>query len=230
MTDDISTYRSRCYLGAVFSLCALTGVTLLANHPGSSAHGVVAVINDEVAHRVVDGVVHGGFIVTLVALIICFMLLSRILGSSRAPVVIGLACFCTGCGALIASLVLDGLVTPAIAVRLAGADDLQSAKTIFTLIGTLVGFLMPMGLLFQFAAMLSWSTVIMEGRGARRAVGTFGLVVALSLIVATFALPVAMAAHVIFAGIILESIWYFAIAALLFNRSSWPGADGSKPT
>jgi hypothetical protein len=229
MTDDTSVYQRR-GLGAAFSLCALTSMALLAEHPGSGAHGLVAVINDEVAHRVVDGVVHGGFIVTLVALIICFVLLSRILGSQRAPIVIGMVCFCTGCGALIASMVMDGLVTPAIAARLAGADDLQPAKTIFILIGTMVGVLMPIGLLFQSAAMLSWSTVIMQGRGGRRAVGIFGLVAALSLSVAIFALPAAAAAYVILAGIILQSIWYLAIAALLFDRRSWPSADASKPT
>jgi hypothetical protein len=38
-----------------------------------------------------------------------------------------------------------------------------------------------------------------------------------------------MAAHVILGGVALQAIWYLAIAALLFNRASWPISLGSKP-
>jgi hypothetical protein len=128
-----------------------------------------------------------------------------------------------------ASMVLDGFATPAIAVRFVGTDDLQPAKTLFVLVGTLIRFLMPMGLLFQFVAMLSWSSVIVKGPGLARAVGLVGLVVAILLIVTILAIPTAKAAHVILGGVALQAIWYLAIAALLFSRASWPLPFGSKP-
>jgi hypothetical protein len=124
-------------------------------------------------------------------------------------------------------MVLDGFATPAIAVRFVGTDDLQPAKTLFVLVGTLIRFLMPMGLLFQFVAMLSWSSVIVKGPGLARAVGLVGLVAPFFLVVAIFAVPSVMAAHVILAGVALQAIWYLAIAALLFK--SWPLSHGSKP-
>jgi hypothetical protein len=127
-------------------------------------------------------------------------------------------------------MVLDGFATPAIAVRFAGLDDVQPAKTLFILLGTLIRFLMPMGLLFQFVAMLSWSWAIGKRPGLSRGVGLLGSVVAIILIVAIFAIPTAMAAHVILGGIVLQSIWYLAIAALLLNRASWPLSLRSKPT
>ena len=227
MTDDISKQRRG--LAAAFLVCALASLTLLANHPGGNPGSFADLIKDEAAHQVIDGVVHGGFVITLVALIICFVLLSRLLGSAKSSVVIGLVYFCAGCTALIASMVLDGFATPAIAVRFAGLDDLQPAKTLFILLGTLIRFLMPIGLLFQFVAMLSWSWAIVKRPGLGRAVGLLGSVVAIILIVAIFAIPTAMAAHVILGGIVLQSIWYLAIAALLLNRASWPLSFGSKP-
>jgi len=227
MTDDISSQHRG--LAAAFLVCALASLTLLANHPGGNPGGFAELIKDEAAHQVIDGVVHGGFVITLVGLTICFVLLSRLLGSARTSVVIGLVCFCVGSGALIASMVLDGFATPAIAVRFAGVDDLQPAKALFILVGTLIRFLMPMGLLFQFVAMLSWSWAFVKRLGLSRAVGSLGLVVGISLIVAIFAIPTALAAHVILGGIALQSIWYLAIAALLFNRASWPLSLGSKP-
>jgi hypothetical protein len=227
MTDDISSQRRG--LAAAFTVCALASLTLLANHPGGNPGSFADLIKDEASHQVIDGVVHGGFVITLVALIICFVFLSRLLGLAKTSVVIGLVCFCAGCGALIASMVLDGFATPAIAVRFAGVDDLQPAKTLFILIGTLIRFLMPMGLLFQFVAMLSWSWAIVKRPGFSRAVGLLGSVVAIILTVAIFAIPAAMAAHVILGGLALQAIWYLAIAALLFNRASWPIYLGSKP-
>jgi hypothetical protein len=227
MTDEISSQRRG--LAAAFTVCALASLTLLANHPNGSPGSFADLIKDEAAHQVVDGVIHGGFVITLVALLICFVILSRLIGLAKTPVVIGLVCFCVGCGALMASMVLDGFVTPAIAVRFAGTDDLQPAKTLFILVGTLIRFLMPMGLLFQFIAMLSWSWAIVRGPGLARAVGLLGSVVAIFPIVAIFATPTAMAAHVILGGVALQAIWYLAIAALLFNRASWPIFLGSKP-
>ena len=227
MTDDIS--RQRRGLAAAFLVCALASLTLLVNHPGGNPGSFADLIKNEAAHQVIDGVVHGGFVITLVALIICFVLLSRLLGLATSSVVIGLVCFCAGCAALIASMMLDGFATPAIAVRFAGVDDLQPAKTLFILVGTLIRFLMPMGLLFQFVAMLSWSWAIVKRPGLSRAVGLLGSVVAVILIVAIFAIPTAMAAHIILGGIVLQSIWYLALAALLFNRASWPISLGSKP-
>jgi hypothetical protein len=68
--------------------------------------------------------------------------------------------------------------------------------------------------------MLSWSCVIGAGRGLRRAVGAFGIAAALALIVGIFAVPPTMAAHVILGGIVLQSLWYFAIAGLLLTPGS----------
>jgi hypothetical protein len=213
MTDDISSQRRG--LAAAFAVCALASLTLLANHPNESRGSFSDLINNEAAHRVIDGVVHGGFIVTLTALISCFVILSRFLGLARPPVVVGLVCFCTGCAALMASMILDGLAVPALAARFIHAEDLQPAKTLFIFIGTLIGILMPIGMSFQSVAMISWSWVIAGERGLGRAVGAYGLAVALVLIAAIFAIPATMASHVILGGIVLQSIWYLAIAVLL---------------
>jgi hypothetical protein len=228
MADNMAT-RERRGLAAAFTLCALASLTLLANHPSGTTGGLAAFIKEEAAHQLVDGIVHGGFIVTLNALMICFVLLARILGSARVSVVIGLVCFCTGCAALIASMILDGFATPAIAVRFAGSDDLQPVKALLILIGTLIRFLMPMGVLFQWLAILSWSLAFVKGPGLRRAVGAAGVVTAIILIVAIFVVPAAAEAHVILGSVVLQSIWYLTIAALLFNRRSWPIATRSMP-
>jgi hypothetical protein len=230
VTDDISSDHERRGLATAFALCALATLLLLANHPGNGAHSLADLIKSEARNQLIDGLVHGGFIVILGALIVCFVFLSRYLGAARTPVVIGLVAFCIGSGALMASMTLDGFATPAIAVRLAGTDSADNpvmAKTLLILVGALVRILMPMGMLFQSAAMFSWSSVIVRHRGLLpRAAGAFGLAVAVSLIVAVVAVPTAMATHVLLSGIVLQAIWYFALAAVLFRRGALDLAIG----
>jgi len=224
MTDDISSYRERRGLAAAFALCALATLTLMANHPGGGSHGFAELLKDEANNQFIDGLVHGGFIVTLAVLTVCFVFLSRCLGTARVPVVIGLVSFFIGSGALMASMILDGFATPAIAARFAGdlsAESLSTAKTLLILLGTLIRFLMPMGLLFQSVAMFSWSSVFVRLPGLSRAAGVFGLAGALSLFIALFVAPAAMATHVVLGGIILQAMWYFLLAAVLFSRSAY---------
>ncbi|HYM41450.1 MAG TPA: hypothetical protein VET46_01670 [Steroidobacteraceae bacterium] len=233
MAEEISNDRARRRLAGAFALCSLATLTLLASHPGSSARTFADLLREE-AHSVrINGLVHGALVVTLAALIVCFVLLSRRLGSGRPLVVGGLIAFCIGCGLMIASMILDGFVTPALAVRFADSgstDNLTMARTLFILCGTIIGFLMPFGVLFQSAATLCWSVAIVKGPGLRRSIGVFGLLVGLIPIIAVPAVPSPLMTHVLLAAVVLQAIWYLALAALLSSRASWPaivGTDGS---
>jgi hypothetical protein len=225
MTHDTLSRRQRRSLAAAFAACALATLTLLASHPNSGAHNFAEFIQYESQHQLVDALVHGGFIVTLGALMVCFVLLCRLLGGARPAAVSGLVAFCIGCGALMASMLLDGFVTPAIAARFmdtGNADNLVAARTLLVFCGTVIRFLMPMGMLFQAAAMLAWSSIIMSGGGIRRSVGVFGLAAALVLMVGLFVAPARIVEHVLLGGIVLQTAWYVALAALLAHRDSFP--------
>jgi hypothetical protein len=221
MTGTLANYREARGLGIAFALCALATLTLLANHPNAGAHDLADFIKEEARNQFIDGLVHGGFIATQGALSVCLLLLSRRLGSDRVPVVIAVVAFFIGCGALMASMILDGFASPAIAARLAGtdsADNLLMAKTLLILVGTLIRFLMPMGILLQSVALLAWSAVIAQAGGMPRAVGVFGSVAAVALIVVLLAAPVTMTTHVLLGGILLQATWYLALAALLLAQ------------
>ncbi|HUI59121.1 MAG TPA: hypothetical protein VLX90_02795 [Steroidobacteraceae bacterium] len=231
MAEQVPSDREGRGLAAALAVCSLATLTLLASHPSGGARSLADVLRDEAQSVAINGIVHGGFVVTLAALIVCFLLLSRRLGSRRVAVVVGLATFCIGSGLLIASMILDGFVTPALAVRFAdsgSADNLLMARTLFIFCGTVIRFLMPIGILFQSAAMLGWSAAILKGPGLRRSVGAFGLGAGAILIIGLLAAPSALMAHVLLAGIALQAIWYLALAALLSSRASWPVAGGSE--
>lgn len=213
-------------LAVAFALCALATLALLANHPMLRGHSLADFIETEASNQLIDALVHGGFIVVLSGLIVCFVLLSRELpargaAAAGAAAVAGLVCYCIGCGALMLSMVLDGFVIPALSVhfRAAAANDLGAAAGLFVLCGMLIRFLMPMGLLFQAVAMLSWSALIVRDGGWRLAVGAYGLAAAVFMIVAPLTVPPQLSEHLLLGGIVLQSLWYLALAGLLWGRS-----------
>jgi hypothetical protein len=217
LPTDSMRYR----LAGAFAFCSLATLTLLANHPAAGAHTIADLIKAEARDQLSDAVVHGGFILTLSVLIVCFVILSRALGMARVAVVAGLVAFCVGCGALMSSMIVDGFVIPAIAVRFSSmgtADALTRAETLFILCGTLIRFLMPMGLLFQGVAMLSWSAAIVGRRGWRLA-GVFGLVGGVLVIGGVLAPLPRLAEHVLLGGIVVLAVWYLALASALYARN-----------
>jgi hypothetical protein len=209
-------------LAAAFALCGLATLVLLANHPASGARDFAGVLREEAANQLMDGVVHGGFIFVLAALIVCFLLLARRLGSGRVPVVVTVVAFCIGSGALMASLLVDGLVIPAVAARyvsIDAPDKLAAAKALFVFAGTLIGFLMPLGIAFQSIAMLSLGGLFIAATPKRRAAGITGVSLAALILVLLVSTPAGAAAHVLLGSIVVLAVWYFILAALLWRGS-----------
>jgi hypothetical protein len=202
-------------------LAIATGIAafvLLANHPGGSAHDFAGVLRDEAANRVMDAAVHGGFIAVLALQTVCYAIFSARIGFSRATAVAGFVFFAFGVAFLSASMVLDGLVTPAVAAKyLAAPNKIEFAKSLFVLIGALIGVLMPIGLAFQSAAIACWGWAL-TASGLSRAAGLFGLalgVIALAALATSF---IAMNPFVLMGAIAATSVWAVVAGIVLLRR------------
>jgi len=235
MNEDSTSIRgpvARRGLAAGFAVCAVATGTLLASHPSGGGGSFAERLKAEGANQVSDAFVHGGFIVTLCALMVCFAIWSRMLVRmldwARVPVIVAMVTFCVGCGGLMASMVVDGFASPAIAARFAAAgdpDSLANAKVLLIFCGTLIRILMPLGLAMQAAAMLSWSWVLVNAAGWSRAVGVFGAVCAIASLILLLAFT-DLSARLLPAVILMQVIWYCGLAALLVRRcASFPMSD-----
>jgi len=209
-------------LSLSLAVCAVGSLILLANHPAGGGHELIDILRAEARDQRLNGLVHGGFIVTLSALVVCFAYLSRVLGLERVPVLTGLVMYCIGCGTLMASMLLDGLALPALAGRLlepAALGDPGMPKALLLFSGTLIRFLMPMGLLFQAAGMFSWSIALVGRRGWPLASGVLGFAVAIAVLTGIFVLPKQLTEHVLLGAIVGLSLWYLAVAAVVWPSS-----------
>ena len=206
-------------LAWVFALCALATVALLSDHPAGGGHTFTEVLQAEAHNQVTDGVVHGGFIVISAVLVASLLGLARILGSARMTVTMGLVAFCVGAGALMMSMGLDGLVIPAIAARCLRENtpaSLASAQTLFLFCGTCIKFLMPIGLLFECAAMLSYSVVIITHRW----VWTGWIGILAGSVVLSVCLLFGFGTVLVIGGMLALCVWYLGVAVMLWVAES----------
>jgi hypothetical protein len=210
-----STSKPQRALACAFALCSAATLILLSAHPAAAEHTIAEILQAEVRDQARDGVVHGGFIVISALLIVCMAELARVLGSARALVTTGFVAFCVGAAALMMSMTLDGLVVPAIAKRCLSegtAQSLASAQTLLLFCGSCIKVLMPMGLLFEGVAMLSYSVAAFARRWAW--LGAFGVAAGIGILSSPLLLP-ALGPHLLIGAIVVQSAWYLGIAGAL---------------
>ena len=204
--------------GILLLLTALASLALLAAHPGDAATNFAAILKEEAANRSVAGLVHGGYIAVLMLQIVAYAKLSVRLDLGRLLPLAGIVLFAAGAAFLSASLLLDGLVIPALAVRYANLPaKIETARSLFVFCETAIGFLMPLGLAFQGAAIASWGAALWRTSRIPGSTGVlFGLVM-LGALAANVARPNPM---LVMGSLIVPMLWAFVAAWQLARKRS----------
>jgi hypothetical protein len=205
--------------GLLLIAAGIASVALLAGHPeGGGARDFAGVLKAEAADQFMDAVVHGGFIAVSAIELFCYALFSARLKAAPAAATAGLVFFATGAAFLSASMLLDGLVTPALAVKyLAAPQKIEFARGLFVLIGTLIRFLMPIGAAFQSAAMAAWGLALFTSRTSRAA-GAFGLAAGLLLLAAFGATASGMNPMVLMGALAVLALWAAIAGTVMLRR------------
>jgi hypothetical protein len=232
MTTAAESVSSRA-LAIAFALCGLATVLLLTNHPASAAHDFAGVLREEAGNKLADGIVHGGFIFVLAALITCFALLARRLGPAKTAVVVTTVAFSIGSAALMFSMLVDGLVIPAVAARyldVTAPEQIAAAKALFVFSGTAISFLMPLGIAFQAIAMLSLGGMF-ASTAAHRGTGISGVALGVLVLLLPAGTLAGLPPHLLLVGIALTAAWYFLLAVLLWRGLTVAdgGGDPARP-
>jgi len=149
----------------------------------------------------------------------CLANVSMRMRRRRAWAVAGLVMASAGAGFLMLSMLLDGLLTPALAALYVDKLDRQNdARPLFALIGMLVRFLMPAGLLFQATSLVCWGGPLVGDSGIRRGTGWFGIVTGI-LVAAAVVTTAGRVMHVLIGALVAIAAWYALLGvALLRDR------------
>jgi hypothetical protein len=208
--------------GALAIVTGIASLGLLAMHPGGQAQDFAGVLQEEAANRVKDALVHGGFIIVLTVQLTCYAILSRRIGFPRPLVMAGLVFFAAGAAFLCGSMVIDGLVTPAIAAKYATVPaKADFAKSLFVMSGALVAALMPLGLFFQSIGVALWGLSLLRKPSPSRAAGILGVTIGAVVVGGLIETVGAMDPIVLMGGIAALALWAFAVGVLLCGRTGW---------
>jgi hypothetical protein len=205
--------------GGLAIASGIASVVLLAYHPGGQPHGFADLLKQEAANQVADAIVHGSFILVLAAEVICYSVMSLRLGMQRMTVLAGLVLFVAGAMFMSGSLVVDGLIVPAVAAKYAAAPaaQLDYAKSLFVLLGAALKYLMPIGLLLQASGVFSWSMALVAG--SSRAIGIAGLLQGGLSVAGLLMAFVQGNAFVLMGVIVALAVWAVAAGSLMLRRS-----------
>jgi hypothetical protein len=180
-------------------------------------------VDFEISQQTVDRIVHGGMIAILIILLAAHILLLRLMPRPDLLATLAVATFGLACALMTASLVLDGFVTPMLAVQYRAASEASlrlATQAQITFCGACIQTLMPMALLSFAAAALAWVRPLMSlGRAGLLAGiggGVMGAVVAVMLLIA----PRHALNHVLMVGLLLLALWQFVLAASVLKFRS----------
>jgi len=204
-------------VGILSIATGVASVVLLAIHPADDAKTFADALRSEAANRLIDGIVHGGFIAVLSLQLVCYSVFSARLGEARPASIAALVFFSAGAIFLSGSMALDGLVTPAVAARyLAAPGKLEYARSLFVLLGSLISVLMPIGLMFLSAAIAAWGWTLSES-GVSRAAGVLGTITGGLMLVVLGASFTAMNPFVLMGAIVANAIWATVTGIMLLR-------------
>lgn len=198
-------------------------MVLLLLHPHERVHDFADMVEFEIRYRLINEVVHGGSIALFLSLLAGHLALARLINTPVQAVMFAVTAFAAGCALMTASLVLDGFVTPALAVQYRAAHDLTIQHAIEALMrfcGTNIRILMPMALLSFAASALAWCVPMVGAGGRWRLAGAASGVVGAIIGVIIFAAQPQRLDHAVVASLFLVALWHLALAVVLFRANA----------
>jgi hypothetical protein len=203
--------------GPAALLFVIAGVLLLLlfAHPHAHVRTFADVMEFEIAHRLRNQIVHGGMIVLLGFILVAHLCAARLFRRPNLLVTSAITAFGGGCALMLASLVLDGFVTPALAVQSGAAGALAAKDSIETLVrfcDTSIRVLMPMALLAFAISALAWSGPLVAHGGRPRIAGILSGLIGVTIGALIFAVPPGGFNHALMAALFLTALWQLVLA------------------
>ena len=190
--------------GIALAAAAIISIALMMNHP-TSAHAGAA-----------GGIVHGGMMVALGALLFGFVAFARALGPST-PVIAGLIAYAVSAGAHIGAATINGFAVPAMANWQHGAPG----HDVFLLAWQLNQGLAGVGIVATGVAYVAWAIALRRDQPLLAIGGAFaGAVPAVLLLTGIIRLDV----HGALLAYGLHGLWALALGVTMWRGQLAPKA------
>lgn len=206
--------------GWALVLAAVASTVAVALDQGAGGHNPQEILRNIGQLQSLKGLVHGVAIAATCLYAFAHASLAQRLGPRRPAVTAGLVAYLLGCVALLGATLLDGFVTPQVALDGAAAtapERLRFAYDLVHYLGIVLTDLAKLGWVLQAAGVLLWSSVLVQGTGRSRWVGAIGLLSSALMLVAVIGSPLSMSMAPILAVLVSQLLWNVTAGAWLIR-------------
>ena len=213
---DPSLHRTRSAGIAIAAATVVSTVFVALDH-GGGGRNALEILQGIARLQVLKEVVHGVAIASVCGYAFGYATLARRLGLARPLVLAGLAAYLFGCVAMIGATILDGFVTPHIAVdAIAGPlGRIEFAYALIHFIGVVLNDLAKLGWVLQAVGTLAWSFALLRERGFSRTIGVTGLLSSGLVIALIGGSAINMSMTALLSVLVAQLVWNLAAAAWL---------------
>jgi hypothetical protein len=213
------TARSARAAGALLIGGSILEIAAMAHHPSVHAHDMAAVLVQLQALSAASAWVHGVLIALMLTVFFALIEFAWQRGITRPAIRAGLIAYAAGVVAMMGAALVDGFVTPRVAMLSTGvnATDLQVTAQLLKLCMLFNQALARLGAVAMSVGITAWSADLVRGAGAERALGVFGVAIGLGSAGALILGALQLDVHGMMLVLLLQVIWTTGVGVLLLR-------------
>jgi hypothetical protein len=206
--------------GALLVGGSILEIAVMAHHPSVHAHDVAAVVVQLQALGALSAWVHGVLIALMLTVFFALTEFAWQRGITRPAIRAGLIAYAAGVVAMMGAALVDGFVTPRLAILGAGlgAADLSIMAQLLHLCMLFNQALARLGAIAMSAAIIAWSLDLLLRAGLERALGVAGMAIGLGCVAALIAGVLQLDVHGMMLVLVLQAVWTMGLGVLLIHH------------
>jgi hypothetical protein len=218
------TARTARAAGALLIAASIFELIAMAHHPSVRAADVAQAIVQLREMSAAAAWVHGVLIALMLAGFFALTEFAWQRGITRPAIRAGLIAYAVGVVAMTGAALVDGFVTPRVAMLSPGvsATDLQVTAQLLKLCMLFNQALASLGAIAMSVGITAWSVDLVRGAGAERALGVFGVAIGLGSAGALIAGVLRLDVHGMMLVLVLQVIWTCGVGVLLLRTRNVP--------
>ena len=206
--------------GALLIGGSILEIAVMAHHPSVHAHDVAEVLVQLQALGARSAWVHGVLIALMLTVFFALTEFAWQRGIARPAIRAGLIAYAAGVVAMMGAALVDGFVTPRVAILGAGlrAADLPITAQLLNLCVLFNQALARLGAIAMSAAIIAWSLDLVLRAGFERALGVAGMAIGLGCVAALIAGVLQLDVHGMMLVLVLQAAWTIGLGVLLLKE------------
>ncbi len=206
--------------GIAIALATVVSTVFVAMDRSGGGHTPQQILEGIAGLTTLKETVHGVAIASVCTYAFGYASLARRLGLERPNVLAGLLVYLFGCAAMIGATLIDGFITPHIALGAAAATPgrVQFAYDLVHFLGLILNDMAKLGWILQAVGALAWSLTLIRMRGAARRAGAVGMLSSVLVCAIVYASDAAMSMTALLSVLLAQLLWNLSAALWLMRR------------